>query len=120
MKNGSIFFFHPEVYMEWTEFSNISNRIPDMSQNNIKFQRFSQQSNLRMWNICNIKTSGFYIQFFRMESDLDLSSLFWDLQGSHSILGLLEICNLPLMLETHRGQAMREYLLYLKIRITNI
>ena len=34
------FFFHPEVYMEWTEFSNTSNRIPDMSQNNIKFQRF--------------------------------------------------------------------------------
>ena len=69
------FFFHPEVYMEWTEFSNTSNRIPDMSQNNIKFQRFSQQSNLRIWTICNIKTSGFYIQFFRMESDLDLSSL---------------------------------------------
>lgn len=59
------FFFHPEVYMEWTEFSNISNRIPDMSQNNIKFQRFSQQSNLRIWNICNIKTSGFLHTIFQ-------------------------------------------------------
>ena len=68
------FFFHPEVYMEWTKFSNISNRIPDMSQNNIKFQRFSQQSNSHIWNICNKKT-GFYIEFFRIESDLDLSSL---------------------------------------------